>query len=83
MADKESILIVGFNSRPLAHSLKSAGYEVFAVDFFGDLDLYPNVKDCLIVSKKLNANYILMKEAYSEYLVELTLEMLEKYSNID
>ena len=41
----KSVLVVGFNTRPLAYSLKIANYDVYAVDFFGDADLYPNVKD--------------------------------------
>ena len=48
----KTVLIVGFNTRPLAYSLKNSGYEVYAVDFFGDLDLYPNVKDCIILIKE-------------------------------
>ena len=35
-----SVLDVGFNTRPLAYSLNKAGYNVYTVDFFGDLDLY-------------------------------------------
>ncbi len=35
----KSILVVGFNVRPLARSAKKAGYRVLAVDFWGDLDL--------------------------------------------
>jgi len=55
MADKSiSILVVGFNTRPLAYSLNEAGYDVYAVDFFGDLDLYPYVKDSIIIIKTLN-----------------------------
>ncbi len=34
-----SVLVVGFNVRPLARSAKKAGYRVLAVDFWGDLDL--------------------------------------------
>ncbi len=34
-----AILVVGFNVRPLARSVKKAGYRVLAVDFWGDLDL--------------------------------------------
>jgi predicted ATP-grasp superfamily ATP-dependent carboligase len=35
----ESVLVVGFNVRPLARSAKKSGYRVLAVDFWGDLDL--------------------------------------------
>ena len=62
VVQQKSVLLVGFNTRPLAYSLNKAGYEVYAVDFFGDLDLYPHVKDCLIVSKRLHTSYALLKE---------------------
>ncbi|NHJ22297.1 MAG: ATP-grasp domain-containing protein [Candidatus Lokiarchaeota archaeon] len=79
---EESVLVAGFNTRPLAYSLTRAGYEVYAVDFFGDLDLYPYVKDCLILTKKLKSSYDLIKTDYSEYLPLLILELLEKYPDI-
>ena len=53
----KTVLIVGFNTRPLAYSLKNSGYKVYAVDFFGDLDLYPNVQDSLVLIKELATNY--------------------------
>ncbi|MHA2287620.1 MAG: ATP-grasp domain-containing protein [Promethearchaeota archaeon] len=79
---EESVLVAGFNTRPLAYSLTRAGYGVYAVDFFGDLDLYPYVKDCLILTKKFNSSYDLIKSNYSEYLPLLIIELLEKYSEI-
>lgn len=80
---QKSVLLVGFNTRPLAYSLNKAGYEVYAVDFFGDLDLYPHVKDCLIVSKRLQTSYALLKEKYGKYLIEFAIEMLQKLKNIN
>jgi predicted ATP-grasp superfamily ATP-dependent carboligase len=78
-----SVLVVGFNTRPLAYSLKRAGYEVYAVDFFGDLDLYPNVKDSIIVIKKLGANYHTIKEKYGVYLANFTIDLLRQYPTIE
>jgi len=78
-----SVLVVGFNTRPLVYSLKRVGYEVFAVDFFGDLDIYPYVRDCTILTKKLNTSYNLVKNNYSEYLPTLILELLDKYPEIN
>ena len=77
------ILVAGFNTRPLAYSLYKAGYDVYAVDFFGDLDLYPCVKDYLILTKILNANYEVIKNNYSEYLPNLILELLAKHPEIN
>ncbi len=83
MNNKEkTVLVAGFNTRPLVYSLNRAGYDVYAVDFFGDLDLYPFVKDCLILTKKLSVNYNLAKNNYSEYLSLLILELLDKYPDI-
>jgi len=76
------VLVAGFNTRPLVYSLNRAGYEVYAVDFFGDIDLYPYTKDCLILTKKLSVSYDLVKNNYSEYLPLLILELLEKYPEI-
>ncbi|MHA1349366.1 MAG: hypothetical protein ACTSPZ_00855, partial [Promethearchaeota archaeon] len=72
---EESVLVAGFNTRPLVYSLHSAGYDVYAVDFFGDLDFYPFVKDSLILTKKLNTTYDLVKNNYNEYLPLLILEL--------
>ncbi len=79
----KNVLLIGFNTRPLACSLRRAGYDVHAVDFFGDLDLYPCVKDCLIVLKQLRSNYKTAKDIYGRFLAEFALRFLKKYSNID
>lgn len=79
----ESVLVVGFNTRPLAYALNLAGYNVYAVDFFGDLDLYPNVKDYIIVTKELDSSYTYIKDKYSNYLAIFAIKMLKKYKNLD
>ena len=79
----KSVLVVGFNTRPLALSLKNAGYDVYAVDFFGDLDLYPSVVDSLILIKELETDYGTIKGTYSKLLSEFTVQMLKKYPRID
>ena len=84
MDNKEnSVLVAGFNTRPLVYSLHRAGYDVYAVDFFGDSDFYPYVKDSLILTKILNTNYDLVKNNYNEYLPLLILELLDKYPDIN
>jgi len=79
----KSILIVGFNTRPLAYSLKKAAYDVYAVDFFGDLDLYSNVKDCIIITKKLHTNYNLIKDKYSNFLARFAIDLIQKYPRVN
>ena len=79
----KSVLIVGFNTRPIAYSLNKAGYDVYVVDFFGDIDLYPCVKDSIIVIKKLGTNYSTMKYNYAEFLARFTMDLLQEYPEID
>ena len=81
--DTKSILVVGFNTRPLAYSLNNAGYDVYAVDFFGDLDLYPYVKDSIVVVNALNSNYKSLKDTYSQFLAQYTLQLHSKYQDVD
>jgi predicted ATP-grasp superfamily ATP-dependent carboligase len=77
-----SVLVVGFNTRPLAYSLNKAGYDVYAVDFFGDLDLYPYVEDYIIVLRELSVNYNLLKEKYSKFLAEYALVLHRKHRDL-
>ncbi len=79
----KKVLVVGFNTRPLAYSLKEAEYDVYAVDFFGDLDLYPHVKDCLIVVKELKSTYNSIKDNYGQFLASFALDLLRKHSKIN
>jgi len=79
----KSVLVVGFNTRPLAYSLKIANYDVYAVDFFGDIDLYPNVKDSLVLTKELGTGYKSIKDNYSKLLSDFTIKMLKKYPEIN
>ncbi len=81
--NKEKVLVLGFNSRPLVYSLNKAGYDVYAVDFFGDLDLSPYVKDSIILTKRLGSSYDLLKDNFSNYLIDFTMELLQKYDDID
>lgn len=80
---KKSILVVGFNVRPLAYSLFKAGLEVYAVDFFGDLDLFPYVKDCRIITNELNTDYEDLIDNYKLYLAKFTIDLLKDYPNLD
>ena len=76
-----SILVVGFNTRPLAYSLNKAGYEVYAVDFFGDLDLFPYVKDNIIVMEEIEGNYQALKDKYSTYLTQFALKLYNRHQD--
>jgi predicted ATP-grasp superfamily ATP-dependent carboligase len=79
----KSVLVAGFNTRPLVYSLFNASYDIYAVDFFGDLDLYPYIKESLIVSNILDSDYNSMKLSYSEYLPGLITKLLKNNPNIN
>ena len=79
----KSVLVVGFNTRPLAYSLNRAGYDVYAVDFFVDIDLTPFFKDQIIITKELGSNFQSLKDNYGKYLCKYAKEMLRKYKNLD
>lgn len=80
---RKKVLVSGFNARPLSKSLYNANYEVYAVDFFGDSDLYPYIKDCLVISNELKSNFQKLKLGYSDVLANLTMQLIEKYSDLD
>lgn len=48
--DLENILIVGLDSVTLARSAKRAGYNVYAVDYFGDQDLREICDSCVSIT---------------------------------
>ncbi|MFX1238587.1 MAG: ATP-grasp domain-containing protein, partial [Promethearchaeota archaeon] len=79
----KSVLVIGFNSRPVVYSLAQVGYEVYAVDFFGDLDLFPLVKDCKIVVKELGSDYECAKSAYHEFIADFSIELINKHEYFD
>ena len=80
--NSNSVLLVGFNTRPLAYSLRNAGYKVYTVDFFGDMDLYPYVDDYIIVLKELESRYSTLKDKYSKFLAHFAMELHRKHRDV-
>ena len=79
---EKSVLLIGFNTRPLAYSLDKAGYLVYVVDFFGDLDLFPYIEDSIIITKELGTSYNIIKNDYQRFLIQYTTKLLQKYPKI-
>jgi predicted ATP-grasp superfamily ATP-dependent carboligase len=81
----KSLLVVGFNSRPIAKSLYRSGFVPYAVDFFGDLDL-PLVTAEYAVVAPILAKQLDMKSgsqrSFQEIMVELASAMVEKHPHI-
>ncbi len=50
--DLKNILVVGLDSVALTRSAKRAGYNVFAVDYFGDRDLREICDSCVSITKQ-------------------------------
>ncbi|MBD3230095.1 MAG: ATP-grasp domain-containing protein [Candidatus Lokiarchaeota archaeon] len=55
MQNKNSVLVVGVNARPIVSSLKLLGLDIYAVDYWGDIDLREKVKDLFVI--KENEDY--------------------------
>jgi len=81
--NRKSIIVIGFNTRPLVYSLFQAGFKMYAVDFFGDSDLYPYVEDCIIITKVVDLDYHVLNMIYQTYFVKFTFNLLNKFPNID
>jgi uncharacterized protein len=75
----ENILVVGANTRPIACSLKSAGYNVYSVDYFGCQDLKPCVTDSrsFLSQKPFNSCGIFSQKFDSDVLFEMASEFIE------
>ncbi|MBD3196386.1 MAG: ATP-grasp domain-containing protein [Candidatus Lokiarchaeota archaeon] len=79
----KSVLVIGFNTRPLVYSLFKSGYRVLAIDFFGDEDLYPYVEDSVILTKELGSDYRALKDTYSDILADFTIDYIKSNPNVD
>ena len=76
--DIENVLIIGIDAAALAASAKRAGYTVFAVDYFGDVDLKGACKDSLsIVTQEAGKSCGYFQENFSANdLLTLTKKLL-------
>jgi len=73
--------VVGLNSRAVAESAKRAGYEVYLVDYFSDLDT-SNAADHVFSIQKDPLRPDLQKEYCPEKLVEFAIECLEDIDGV-
>jgi predicted ATP-grasp superfamily ATP-dependent carboligase len=80
----ETVIVVGFNVRPLARSAKKAGYRVFAVDFWGDLDLSEWADEHIaILNQQPDERPDRPSIPTAEILVVGTQQLLEQHGPID
>jgi len=82
----ETVLVVGFNSRPLAKSLTQSGIAVYAVDFFGDWDLSPVTVDYLAANAVLAQNGErgeAVPGRFQEIMVDLAKQIVDRYPAIE
>jgi predicted ATP-grasp superfamily ATP-dependent carboligase len=79
--DRKYCLVIAFNSRPIAVSAKKAGYNVLAVDFFGDLDLQAVAEHVFSVLWQRKGHSIRRKyyRPISEYMQLLAESMADEY----
>lgn len=69
----ENLLVVGIDTVPIANSARKAGYRIYAVDYFGDVDLRHVCSDCkALVEQKSGRS---CGKFVSRYKPEAFLEM--------
>ncbi|MFX0077929.1 MAG: ATP-grasp domain-containing protein [Candidatus Hermodarchaeota archaeon] len=79
-----SVLVVGFNVRPLARSAKKAGLKVLAVDFWGDLDLIQWADEQLaVLDQQPNQRPDRPQISTADALVNGVQQLLEKAGPVD
>jgi len=79
-----SVLVVGFNVRPLARSAKKAGLKVLAVDFWGDLDLIQWVdKHLAVLDQQPNQRPNRPQIPTADALVTGVQQLLEEAGPVD
>ncbi|MCD6484398.1 MAG: ATP-grasp domain-containing protein [Candidatus Odinarchaeota archaeon] len=74
-----NVLVIGYNARPIACSAKRLGLNVYVVDFWGDVDIFPCVSDSFIVRQHLHDHF---KRNFREIMVQEAMEFINRY-NID
>ncbi|UCC33409.1 MAG: ATP-grasp domain-containing protein [Candidatus Bathyarchaeota archaeon] len=79
--DFRNLLVIGVDIVSLAASAKRAGYEVFAVDHFGDLDLKRECRRSLSIVKQRTGRSCghLGSDFSPRKLLELTKRLLKRY----
>ncbi|MFX0090449.1 MAG: ATP-grasp domain-containing protein [Candidatus Hodarchaeota archaeon] len=81
----ESILVVGFNARPIVTFLCELGYQVYAIDYFGDIDLRQSCATQVFTVLNQKPGKNLKRQLYrkpAEYLTILA-EILADEAGID
>ena len=79
--DLRNLLVIGVDNISLAASVKRAGYQVFAVDHFGDQDLKRVCRECLSVIRQRGGESCgyLSRDFSPEILLQLTKALLKRY----
>lgn len=80
MPDLHNLLVIGVDSVSLAASVKRAGYQVFAVDHFGDQDLKSVCRESLsVIKQRLGKSCGYLSRDFSpETLLQLTKALLKR-----
>lgn len=70
----KNLLVIGFNARPIAAQAKTCGFRVFAVDYWGDIDIYRWVDDIIVVKEHAGAH-----ADFAELAVQLSQHMAHRH----
>lgn len=76
----QNLLVVGIDTVSIAKSAKKAGYEIYAVDYFGDVDLRRVCSECIsIIEQRCGKSCGKMKSKFKpKAFLKMTKSLLQK-----
>jgi len=83
--EEQTVMVIGFNARPIVRLAKQLGFKVIAIDYWGDTDIVPYADVLLIVvlptphARREHPSH----KPLSELLYELAEEAFHQHNDVD
>lgn len=83
--ERQTVMVIGFNARPIVRLAKQLGFKVIAIDYWGDMDIVPYADALLTVlrpthhARREHPSY----KPLSELLYDLAEKALHQHNDVD